>query len=75
MRAVQIKSYGGPGVLEFTDLSPNPSPQKGQVLVEVHAAGLNPFDLKVLSGAYQKMIPLRFPLTFGGDFAGIITQL
>lgn len=75
MRAVQINTYGGSDVLEFKELVPNPSPQKGQVLVEVRAAGLNPFDLKVLSGAYQKMIPLQFPLTFGGDFAGIITQL
>lgn len=72
MRAVQINEYGGPEVLEVREDIPQPTPQKGQVLVEVHAAGLNPFDLKVLSGAYKEMIPLQFPVTFGGDFAGIV---
>ncbi|KKS39632.1 MAG: NADPH:quinone reductase Zn-dependent oxidoreductase [Candidatus Gottesmanbacteria bacterium GW2011_GWA1_42_26] len=75
MKAVQVNAYGGPEVLEFKENISTPVPQKGQVLVEVHAVGLNPFDLKVLSGAYQKMIPLQFPMTFGGDLAGIITEL
>lgn len=74
MKAVQINRYGGPEVLEVEDI-PQPIPKKDQILVEVHAAGLNPFDLKVLSGAYQEMIPLQFPVTFGGDMAGVVTQI
>ncbi|OGG12501.1 hypothetical protein A2875_04480 [Candidatus Gottesmanbacteria bacterium RIFCSPHIGHO2_01_FULL_46_14] len=74
MRAVQISGYGGSEVLEIRDNVPPPIPQTGHVLVEVHAAGINPFDIKVLSGAYQTMIPLKFPVTFGGDFAGVVTQ-
>lgn len=73
MKAVQINAYGGVGVLEIKDI-PQPSPKQDQLLIEVHAAGLNPFDIKVLSGAYKDMIPLQFPVTFGGDFAGVVTQ-
>lgn len=74
MKVVQINRYGGPEVLEVKDI-PQPTPKKDQILVEVYAAGLNPFDLKILSGAYQKMIPLQFPMTFGGDIAGVVTQM
>lgn len=74
MKAIQIDGYGGPEVLQLKDI-PRPVAQKGQILVDVHAAGLNPFDLKILSGAYKDMIPLQFPLTFGGDFSGTVVQI
>lgn len=74
MKAVQINAYGGSEVLEVNENAPTPTPGKGQVLIEVYAAGLNPFDIKVLSGAYKDMIPLKFPVTFGGDFAGVVIQ-
>lgn len=73
MKTVQINAYGGVEVLEIKDI-PEPIPKQDQLLIDVHAAGLNPFDLKVLSGAYKDMIPLHFPMTFGGDFAGVIMQ-
>jgi NADPH:quinone reductase-like Zn-dependent oxidoreductase len=69
MKAVQATVYGSSDVLKVTDIA-EPVPKEGQVLVDVHAAGLNPFDLMILSGAYKERIPLTFPLTFGGDFAG-----
>lgn len=75
MKAVQINTYGGSEVLGVHENIPTPIPGKGQVLIEVHAAGLNPFDIKVLSGAYKEMIPLKFPVTFGGDFSGVLTQV
>ncbi len=74
MKAVQINRYGGADVLEIKNI-PAPTPKAEQVLVEVRAAGINPFDTKLLSGAYQKMIPLQFPVTYGGDFAGVITAV
>jgi len=74
MKAVQINAYGGPEVLEVKDI-PTPIPKKGQILVEVHAAGLNPFDRTMRSGIYKAMIPLQFPSTPGGDFAGVVTEL
>lgn len=73
MKAVQISAYGGAEVLDIKDI-PEPTLKHDQLLIEVRAAGLNPFDLKVLSGAYKDMIPLHFPVTFGGDFAGVVIQ-
>lgn len=74
MKTAQIKNYGGPEVIEITDIN-KPAVKEGQVLVEVHAASLNPFDYKVRSGAYQKFIPLALPYTPGGDFSGVIIEL
>lgn len=69
MKAAQINSHGGPEVIEINEIS-KPDPAEGQVLVEVHAAALNPFDLFVLSGNRE----LQFPFTLGGDFAGVETE-
>lgn len=74
MKAIQANAYGGPEVLNVVEID-SPKPGKGQVLVDVHAAGLNPFDLKVLSGAYKDNVPLTFPIIFGGDVSGVITEL
>lgn len=75
MKAAQINQYGDPEVIEITPNASKPSPQAQQILVAVHAASLNPFDYKVRRGYMKEMIPLKFPITLGGDFAGIITQL
>jgi alcohol dehydrogenase len=75
MRAAQIKSYGGPEVLETVDDVPKPAVGSGQVLVEVHAAGVNPFDWKVRAGFMKDFIPLNFPATLGGDFSGVVAEV
>lgn len=75
MKAVQISSYGGVDVLEIAENVPKPSISEGQVLVEVYAASLNPFDWKVREGYAKEYIKLQFPATIGGDFAGIIVGL
>src|SRR2546429_180194 len=46
MKAIRIHNYGGPKVLHYED-APRPKPQAGEVLVRVHAAGVNPIDWKV----------------------------
>lgn len=74
MKAVQINKYGGSEVLEIKDVQ-TPKPSKGQILVEVHAASINPFDWKLRAGYMKEMIPLTFPVTMGGDFAGVVTEL
>jgi len=74
MKAVQVNSYGGPEVLEINDI-PKPTAREGYVLVENHAASINPFDVKLRSGMFQKMIPLQFPATLGGDFAGVVAEV
>ncbi len=75
MKAAQINDYGGKEVLKITNDAPKPSADPGQVLIEVHAAAVNPFDYKVREGYMKDVIPLKLPATLGGDFAGIVAEL
>mgnify|MGYP001566084636 FL=1 len=75
MKAVQINSYGGNDVLEINENAPKPSPAKSQVLAEVYATSINPIDWKVRAGYLKEMVPLQFPATLGGDFAGVICEV
>lgn len=74
MKAAQINEYGDPSVVQVVDV-PRPTVGGGQVLVEVYAASLNPFDSKVRSGAMKDIIPLQFPVTLGGDIAGVVAEV
>lgn len=75
MRAAQINGYGGKEALRTVSDAPKPKLNEGQVLVEVHAAAVNPFDWKVREGYMKDAIPLQFPATLGGDLAGVIVEL
>jgi alcohol dehydrogenase len=75
MKAAQINSYGAKDVLKIANDAPKPQAQEGQVLIEIHAAGVNPFDWKLREGYMKEFIPLKFPATLGGDFAGVISEL
>src|SRR4051812_3581316 len=75
MRAAQINEYGDANVLKTVSDAPKPTADAGQVLVEVHAAAVNPFDGKVRQGALKDSVPLQFPATLGGDFAGVVSEL
>lgn len=75
MKAAQYSRYGGPEVIEVSDNVPVPSVGENQVLVEVHAASPNPFDWKLRAGYMKEMIPLKFPVTIGGDFSGIVSEI
>lgn len=84
-RAVQYSRFGDPGALELVDVKV-PVPGPGQVLVTVQAAGLNPVDVKTLSGPApirmaetvgrlthpSRWMSSAFPRTIGRDFVGII---
>lgn len=72
MKAIQINKYGGPEVLEVNPNATEPTVNSGQVLVEVYAASINPFDFIVIAGSMEKMMPLKFPSTMGGDFSGTV---
>lgn len=67
--AVAYDAYGGPEVLELRRMKP-PQPTPGEVLIQVHAASMNPVDWKVRSGMLQKFFPLTFPTITGRDGAG-----
>ncbi|GAA1696042.1 NADP-dependent oxidoreductase [Streptomyces yatensis] len=58
----------------FLDL-PLPSPGPGEVLIEVHAAGVNPVDWKVREGMHRSFLPLDLPAVFGREAAGVVVEL
>jgi len=72
MKAILARAFGGPEVLELHDV-PDPTPGPGQVLVHVHAAGVNPFDTYMRTGNYAIKPPL--PYTPGADAAGVIEAI
>jgi NADPH:quinone reductase-like Zn-dependent oxidoreductase len=74
MKAIRIHTYGGPEVLHYED-APRPKPQAGEVLVRVHAAGLNPIDWKVREGHMKDFWPHRFPLILGWDLSGVVEKV
>ncbi|WP_385619945.1 NADP-dependent oxidoreductase [Streptomyces sp. P8-A8] len=73
-RAVEFAEYGGPEVLRVVERE-MPRPGPGQVLVEVRAAGVNPLDWQLRSGAVAEMMPVEFPSVPGGDVAGVVADV
>jgi NADPH2:quinone reductase len=71
MKAVAIRSYGGPQVLQSIEL-PRPVPAAGEVLIRVAASGVNPADGKWRMGMFAQIVPLSFPYVPGYDVAGTV---
>jgi NADPH2:quinone reductase len=70
MQAIRVHAVGGPEVLRSEDV-PTPTPQPGQVLVQVEAAGVNFIDTYQRSGLYKVAVPF----TLGQEAAGVVTAL
>ncbi len=73
MKAVVINQYGDNSVVQIADLD-RPEPKAGEVLVRVHAAGVNPVDWKIRSGAGQRM-GMTLPIRLGGEIVGTVEKL
>jgi NADPH:quinone reductase-like Zn-dependent oxidoreductase len=71
MKAVRHHSYGGPEVLVFEEV-PRPPVGAGEVLIRVHAAGVNPLDWKVRAGHAKTWLKHRLPLIPGWDVSGVV---
>ncbi|MBI3436252.1 MAG: NADP-dependent oxidoreductase [Proteobacteria bacterium] len=69
--AIQFCEYGPPEVLSARRVAA-PRPAAGEVLIDVHAASVNPVDWKVRAGLLQKVFPVAFPMTSGRDGAGVV---
>ncbi|MGN8019823.1 zinc-dependent alcohol dehydrogenase family protein [Phyllobacterium sp. 22229] len=69
MKAMTLKSFGGPESFELCDV-PKPVPHAGQVLVRVHATSINPLDYQVRRGDYRDLVPL--PAITGHDVSGVV---
>jgi NADPH:quinone reductase-like Zn-dependent oxidoreductase len=74
MRAVQFSEYGGPEVLHL-GAAEEPHAGSGQVRVAVRAAGVNPIDWKVRSGAMAEVMPVEFPSVPGVEVAGVVDEI
>ena len=72
MKAILVREFGGPEVLKLEEV-PTPKPAAGQVLVRIHAAGVNPYDTYMRAGTYAVKPPL--PYTPGSDAAGVIEAI
>lgn len=71
MRAVRFDRYGDTTVLDVVEVA-TPTPGPGQVVVAVRAAGINPGETKIRSGALRERWPATFPEGEGSDFAGTV---
>jgi len=71
MKAIRIRRFGGPEVLELEDV-PVPQPGRNELLVRIHAASVNPVDYKIRSGMIPGITREMLPLTLGRDLSGTV---
>ena len=71
MKRVQYHHYGSPEELRLDEVS-LPNAGKGQILVKVKAASVNPMDWKIRRGEMKVLSGSRFPRGLGHDFAGVV---
>jgi NADPH:quinone reductase-like Zn-dependent oxidoreductase len=69
MKAARVHSFGPPKVIALEDV-PKPEPGDGEVLVQVKAAGVGPWDALIRSG--KSVLPQPLPLTLGSDLSGVV---
>lgn len=72
MRAITISEYGGSPVVSEL---PRPTARRGQVLIKVHAASVNPMDRNIAAGGMKEQMPGTFPMVLGADLAGVVEAL
>lgn len=74
MKAFVIDRYGGSNVVRASEM-PEPELREDDALVQIHAASVNPLDLKIRSGALKLVLPYRLPLILGSDLAGVVVRV
>jgi NADPH:quinone reductase len=72
MKAIRVKEFGGPEVLRLEEV-PTPHPGRGEVLVRMHATGVNPVETYIRAGTYARLPEL--PYTPGNDGAGVVEHV
>ncbi len=74
MRAFMVEKYGEQTGMRAAEI---PAPQAGadDVLVKIHAAGVNPLDLRIRNGDFKAFMPYRLPLVLGNDLAGTVVRV
>lgn len=74
MKAMIIEKYGENVPLVMSE-QPMPNIGEHDVLVEIHAASLNPIDFKIKEGKMKFLLNYRFPLILGNDFSGVVVKV
>jgi NADPH:quinone reductase-like Zn-dependent oxidoreductase len=74
MKAFVVDRYGRKSGVRAGDM-PVPELREDDVLIQIHAAGVNPLDSKIRDGAFKLILPYRLPLILGNDVAGIIVRV
>lgn len=74
MKALVLKRYGKSDQLAFAEL-PQPVIKPDEILVEVHAVGLNPVDNMIAQGAFKPILKFQLPTTMGSDVAGVVVKV
>jgi len=74
MKALTFKRYGKSPDIGITDL-PRPTLKANELLVQVHAASVNPIDNMIPTGLFKAVVQFQFPATLGSDLAGVVTEI
>lgn len=74
MKALILKRYGKTDQLEFSDVA-LPVIAPDEILVQVHAAGLNPIDYMIPKGMFKPILKFALPATMGSDLAGVVVEI
>ncbi|MCC7142331.1 MAG: NADP-dependent oxidoreductase [Candidatus Eisenbacteria bacterium] len=74
MKALVLHRYGGPDQVAFADV-PRPVPKPDEMIVQVHAAGLNPIDNMIPRGSFKPILRFELPATLGSDLAGVVVEV
>jgi NADPH:quinone reductase-like Zn-dependent oxidoreductase len=74
MKAFVVDRYGRKNGVRAADM-PVPEPREDDVLIQIHAAGVNPLDSKIRDGEFKLILPYRLPLILGNDLAGVVVRV
>jgi len=74
MKSFILDRYGGADGVRAGDM-PDPELQDDDVLVQVHAAGVNLLDSKIRNGEFKRILPYRLPVVLGHDVAGVVVRI
>src|SRR5213075_2033428 len=74
MKAFIVDRYGSKDGVRAGEM-PEPELREGDVLVQIHAAGVNLLDSKIRDGEFKRILPYRLPLILGNDVAGVVVRV
>src|SRR5881275_2884545 len=74
MKAFVVDRYGKKDGVRIGEM-PDPEVRENDVLVQVHAAAVNPLDSKIRNGEFKLVLPYRLPLILGNEAAGVVLRV